>query len=163
MILNGLFDTLGFNTYISLCGACAAVLKESLYQSDVIAIGVIDLSGVPLAKAVCADTGKSQVVADDCQLLLYCPLCNGEDNITAPNPVSQTVVFNVLLDYKGNGKDSAFAGLLLHYLQPVTITVFDYIAEPKLQNVTDPQAQVALQHQDGGDSFVGSATAKTLF
>jgi hypothetical protein len=131
MILNGLFDTLGFDADIPLCSDGAAVLKESLYQSDVIAIGVIDLSGVPLAKAVCADTGKSQVVADDCQLLLYCPLSNGEDDITSSDAVSQTVVFNVLLDYKGDSKDSAFAGLLLHYLQTVTITVFHNITEPK--------------------------------
>lgn len=140
MILNGLFNTLGFDADIPLCSGGAAVLKESLYQSDVIAIGVIDLGGVPLAKAVCADTSKPQVVADDCQLLLYCPLCNGEDNITAPNPVSQTVVFNVLLDYQWYCEDSAFAGLLLHYLQPVTITIFDNIAEPKPQNIADPQA-----------------------
>ena len=56
MILNGLLDSLGFYADIPLRGGGAAVLQQSLNQDNVIAVGLVDLCGVPFAEAVGADT-----------------------------------------------------------------------------------------------------------
>ena len=72
MILNGLFNSLWLDADVTLRGGCAAVLQESLDKGDVIAICLVDLRCVPLAKTVGADSLETQIVADNRQLFLNC-------------------------------------------------------------------------------------------
>ena len=72
MILNSLFDPLWLNADVTLCGGGTAVLQEPLDKGDVIAVRLVDLRCVPLAKTVGADPLETQIVTDDCQLLLNC-------------------------------------------------------------------------------------------
>ena len=162
MILNRLFDPLWLDANVTLRGGGTAVLQKPLDKGDVIAIGLVDFCRIPFAETVGADTLVTQIVADDCQLFLNCSFCNWENGLCFCDAVSQTVVLNVLLNDKGNCKDSAFAGLLLHHFQTEAISITNDVAEPKFQNVADSQTQVALQNQDGGDPLIGSAAAKAL-
>ena len=127
MALNRLLNPLRLNADISLCCSCAAVLQESLNQDNVIPIGFVDLRGIPLAKAVGADSIVAQVVAYDPQLLLDHPLCNGEYYIRPSDAIAQAIVLNVLVKHHGDSKDPLFAGLLLRNLQSVSVTVPDDI------------------------------------
>ena len=72
MILNSLFDSLWFNADVTLCGGGTAVLQEPLDKGDVIAVRLVDLRCVPLAKTVGADSIETQIVTDNRQLLLNC-------------------------------------------------------------------------------------------
>ena len=162
MVLYCLFDSLWLDANITLCGGGTAVLQEPLDKGDVIAIGLVDLRCVPFAKTVGADALVTQIVADDPQLFLNCSFCNWENGFCFGDAVSQTVILNVLLNDKGNCKDSSFACLLLHHFQSEAISVPYDVAEPEFQNVADSQTQVALQNQDGGDPLIGSAAAKAL-
>ena len=162
MILNGLFDPLWLNADVTLRGGGTAVLQKPLNKGDVIAIGLVDLRCVPFAKTVGADALVTQIVADYPQLFLNCSFCNWENGFRFGDAVSQTVIFDVLLNDKGNCKHSAFACLLLHHFQSEAISITNDVAEPKVQNVADTQAQVSFQHQDRGDPLIGAAAAKTL-
>lgn len=162
MILNGLFDSLWLDADVTLCGGGTAMLQKPLHQGNVIAVGLVDLGCVPFAKTVGADALVTQIVADDPQLFLNCSFCNRENGFRFGDAVSQTVIFDVLLNDKGNCENSAFACLLLHHFQSEAIAVPYDVAEPKFENVADSQTQVALQNQDGGDPLVGSAAAKAL-
>ena len=55
MILNGLFDPLRLNANVPLRSGGAAVLQQPLNQDDVIAIGLVDLCGIPFTETVSAD------------------------------------------------------------------------------------------------------------
>jgi len=54
VILNGLFDSLGFDADVTLRGGGRAVLQKPLNQSNVITVVFINLRGIPLAEAVSA-------------------------------------------------------------------------------------------------------------
>jgi hypothetical protein len=98
MSLNGLLDPLWFNADVTLrCGG-AGVLQEPLNKDNVISVGFINLRGVPLPEAVGADSIVSQIVTDDAQLLLNCPLCDWEDDVCGLDVVTQAVVLNILPD-----------------------------------------------------------------
>ena len=116
MLLYGIFYALRLDANVPLCCGGAAVLKQSLDQDDVIAVGFVDLSGIPLAEAVGADALISQVIADDPQLLLNHPLCYGKYGFSPSNAISQTVVLDVLVEHQGHSEDSALACFLLHNL-----------------------------------------------
>ena len=55
MPFNCPFDPFRLDADIALCGACAAVLQEPLHKGNVVAVAVVYLGCVPLAKAVGAD------------------------------------------------------------------------------------------------------------
>ena len=86
-----------------------------------------------------ADPLEAQVIADNMQLLLHCPFCDGEHQIRAPDVVAQTVVFDVLVYDHGNSEHSALACLLLHHFQAVAIPIPYNIALPQFQNIADAQ------------------------
>lgn len=71
MALYGLFNSLWLYTYVSLCSRGAAVLQEPLNKCYVIAIRFIYLCGIPLSKAVSADTLITKIIANNSKLLLY--------------------------------------------------------------------------------------------
>ena len=138
MILNRLFDPLWLDADVTLRGGGTAVLQEPLHQGNIVAVGLVDLRCVPFAKTVGADALVTQIVADDPQLFLNCSFCNWENGFRFGDAVSQTVIFDVLLNDKGNCKDSAFAGLLLHHFQTEAISITNDVTEPEFQNVADP-------------------------
>ena len=138
MVLYCLFDSLWLDADVTLRGGGTAVLQKPLHQGDVIVVGLVDLCCVPFAKTMGADALVPQIVADDPQLFLNCSFCNWENGIGFRDAVSQTVVLNVLLNDKGNCKDSAFAGLLLHHFQTEAISITNDVTEPEFQNVADP-------------------------
>ena len=88
MLLNSLFDPLWLDANIPLSGGSAAVLQQSLNQDDVVTVGLVDLGSVPLAETVGADALVAQVVADDVQLFLDHPLCNGKDGLCPANAIA---------------------------------------------------------------------------
>ena len=59
MILNCLFYPLRFDADIALGGGGGAVLQEALHQGNIVAVGLVNLCSVPLAKAVGADILKA--------------------------------------------------------------------------------------------------------
>ena len=109
MILYRLFDPLRLYADVPLRGGCAAVLQQSLHQGNIEAIGIVDFCCVPLAKAVGADSLEAQVIADNLQLLLHCPFCDGEHQLHVPYMVAQTVVLNILVYDHGNSEHPALA------------------------------------------------------
>lgn len=140
MILNRRFDLLRLDADIPLCGACAAVLQQPLHKGYIEAIGVVDLRSVPLAEAVGADPVEAQVITDDMKLLLDCPFRDGENQVSAPDTVAQTVVLNVLLNHQRDGEHTPLPGLLLRDFQTVAVAIPDNITEAELQNIADPQS-----------------------
>ena len=80
------------------------------------------------------------------QLLLYGSFCDWEYKVTPADAISQTVVFDILLNDQRHGEHSALACFLLHHFQTIAVTIPDNIARPQFQNIADPQAQVALQY-----------------
>ena len=162
MLLYGFFDALGFNANVALSCSSTAVLKEPLNQDNVVTVGFVDLSGIPLSEAVSADILIAQIVADDVQLLLDRALCDGEYDLRASNTMTQAVILNVLVKHQGDSEDPALSCLLLHNLQAVTITIPYNVAQTELQNIADPKPQVALQNQRRGDAIIGSAAGKAF-
>ena len=88
-----------------------------------VAVFFIDLRGIPLAKAVCADPLKAQVVAHDVKLFLYSPFGDGENQVIAADVVAQAVVLDVLLDHQRHCEQAALARFLLNNLQTVPVSV----------------------------------------
>ena len=123
MSLNSLLDALRFDANVALCGGGAGVLQQPLHQGDVISAVLVNLGGIPLPEAVSADALIAKVVTDNVKLLLDGPLCHGEDGCGALDTMPQTVVLDVLLDYKRNGERSELAGFLLGNIQTEAVTI----------------------------------------
>ncbi len=163
MLLYGLFDSLWLNTDVALCNGCTAVLQKPLDKGNVITTVFIDFSGIPLPEAMGANPIVTQVVANGVKLFLHGSFCNREDDFCRLDLVAEAVVLNVLLDHQRNGEHSTLAGLLLCYFQSMAVTIPYNVAEPQFQDVADPQTQIALQNQDGGNTLVGATSRKTCF
>ena len=140
VLFNRRLYPLRLNTDIPLCDGGGAVLQQPLNKGYVVAIGLVYLRGVPLTKAVGADTLIAQVVAHDMELLLYGPLGDREYQGVSVYAIPQAIILYVLLDNKRNREHVALAGFLLGDLQAVSVPVSDNITGPQLQYVADPQA-----------------------
>lgn len=162
MVLDCGFDLLGFDTDVSLRGGGGTVLQQSLNQRNVETVIVVDLRRIPLAETVGADPFQIQIITHDFQLLLDGSFSDREDQVVPADAISQAVVLDVLLNQERNGEHSPLACLLLHHFQPETVSVSYDVARSQLNDVADPQAQVSLQHQSGGDAVIGAATAEPL-
>jgi len=156
------FYPLRLNTDVALRGRCGTVLQEPLNKGNVIAVVLVNLCCVPLAEAVSADAFIAKVVADNGKLLLYGAFRDGEDTLIALDGVSQTVVFYVLSNHKGDSENSALACFLLHDFKPVSVTVSYNVAEPESENIADTQTKVAFQYKRGGDALIGAAAAEAF-
>ena len=139
MILNCLLNSLRLNADVPLRGGCTTMLKEPLHQCYVKAVCVVDFGCVPFAEAVGADPLEAQVIADNMQLLLHSPFCDGEHQFCLPYAISQTVVFDVLVYDHGNSEHSALACLLLYHFKTIAIPIPYNIALPQFQNIADAQ------------------------
>jgi len=162
MLLYGIFYALRFDANVPLCGGGAAMLQQSLNQDNIIAIGLVDLCGIPFSEAVGADILIAQIIADDPKLLLDRALRDWKDDVRSSDTVAQAVVLDVLVEHQRDGENPALAGFLLHDLQPVTVAIPDDIAQSEFQNVADPKPQVALQNQRRSDAIIGSAARETF-
>ena len=89
---------------------------------------------------MCADALIAQIIAYKGKVLLDCAFCDGENQIGALNAAAQTIVFDILLQHQRHGEHARFAGLLLHDLQAVAVTVPDDIARAQPENIGNAQA-----------------------
>ena len=106
MILNCLLNSLRLNADIPLGGGSGTMLQKPLHQRNIEAVGLVYLRCIPLAEAVGTDALIAQIVAYTPKLLLYCPFCDREDALRAPDAIAQTVVFDILLNHQRNCKDT---------------------------------------------------------
>ena len=88
------------------------MLKQPLYQRDVITILRINLRCIPLAEAVGPDAFVSKSITDNRKLFLNCSFRNWEQQFISFYPIPQTIILNVLLYHKRNSKLSLFACFL---------------------------------------------------
>ena len=162
MVLYRLLNPLRLNANITLCGSCAAMLKEPLHQCYIKPIGIVDFGCVPLAEAVGTDTLIAQIVTYNPKLLLYRPFCDWENQFIAPDAAAQAVILHVLLDNQRDSKDTPLACLLLHHFQPEAVTIPNHITEPQFEYITNPQAQISFQHKSRGNPLIWAAAAEAL-
>ena len=159
MTLDCLFYPLRFDADVSLRHRRAAVLQEPLDKGNVIAIVAVDLSRVPFAEAVRADPLIAQIIADASKDFLHFPCRDGEDQLRVLDPIPQAVVFDVLLNDKGNSKDAPLDCLLLHDGEAEAPAIIHNVTGAELHNVADPQAQVAFQHKSCRHALIGAKEA----
>ena len=88
-------------------------------EGYIIAIRLVYLCGIPLPERVRADAVIAQIITDDFQLLLDGSLADGEKKVGGLDAITQGIVFRILLNDKGNSKDTLFPCLLLHDGKPV--------------------------------------------
>ena len=82
------------------------MLQQPLYKGNIEPIGLVYLRSVPLAEAVGTDALIAQIVAYTPKLLLYCPFCDRENQVIAPDAAAQAVILHVLLNHQRNWKDT---------------------------------------------------------
>lgn len=140
MILNRRFDFPLLDADVALRDSGAAMLKEVLNQSDVIAVVPVNLRGVVFAEAVGADAGDAQIVTYIFQMLLDGPFGQRENNVCGGNAVVQTITPDKLIQGKGNSEHPCLPGFLFGDRQAVTIPVPDDITQPEFQNVGNADA-----------------------
>ena len=128
MSLNCLLDPLGLQTDITLRDRRTAVLQKPLHERDVVSVVLVNFCRVPLSEAVSADPVITQISANKLYLLLDSSFRDRKYQIGGLDAISQAVVFYVLLNDEGNGKDPVFSCLLLHDVQAITISVPNNIA-----------------------------------
>ena len=138
MFLDSPLYLLGFHADVTLGCRGTGVLQEPLYQGDVISAVLINFGGIPLSEAVGADALIAKVVADDVKLLLDRTFCHRKNGGGSLDAITQTVVLDILLNYKGHGEGSELAGLLLGNVQTVAVTISHDVAKAEFQDVTDP-------------------------
>ena len=78
-----------------------------------------------------ADTLIPQVVAHKMELLLDCPLGDGEKKLGASDAITQSVVLQILLDDEGDCENTLLACFLLHDGKPIPVAVLHYIGKPE--------------------------------
>ena len=140
MVLYRRFYPLRLNTDVSLCDGGGAVLQKPLHKSNIVAVGLVNLRGVPLAETVCADTLKAQIVTNNVELLLYGSLGDRKNQLVPANTIPQAIVFDVLLNNQRDGENAVLPCFLLSDLKAISVTIPDNIAGAQLQNIADTQA-----------------------
>lgn len=160
MVFDGGFDALGLDAYVTLGDGGGAVLEQLLDKDDVTAVGLVDFRGVPLPEAVGADALIAQIVTHQPQLFLDGTLCDGEHPFVPADSVAEAVIFHVLPNDQRNGEHPCFAGFLLGDFEAEPVSVPDNVAQTQLQDIADPQPQIGLQNQCGGDALIGTTAGE---
>ena len=163
MVLNSLFDPMWLNADVALGNRSGAVLQKPLDKGDVVPVGLVNLCGVPLAEAVGADALKSQIVADNGELLLNCAFSDGENQVFSADAIPQTVILHILSDDKRDSEYAMLARLLLHDLKAEAVAIPNNVTGPEFDDVADPQPQISLQNKGGCDALIGAATTESRF
>ena len=102
MSLYCLFYALRLYANVALCRGGAAMLQEPLNQGNIIAAVGVDLCCIPLPETMGGYALIAQIVAHKGKLFLDGPFCDGEKGLCASNRITQSVVFQILLDDKGD-------------------------------------------------------------
>ena len=160
--LNGSLYPLWFHANISLSDRRAAMLEKPLDKRNIITITFINLGGIPLPEAVCADALISKNITDKGKLLLYRPLCQRKYSLCGLDGVAQAIILNILLNNKGNGEHTLFPCFLLCNLQAVAVAVVHNVGKPQIQDIGNPQAQVSFQNKRCRHSVIRSAGDSAL-
>ena len=147
-------DALRLDTDIALRDGRTAVLQKPLDEGNVAVVVLIDFRRVPLPEAVGADALIAKVVADVGEVLLHSPCRERKHPLVRAEALAQAVVVHVLVKYQRHGKHPTLAGLLFPDREPVAPAVVHNVRQAELENITDPQTEVSLQHQRRGDAFV---------
>ena len=113
MLFDGCFDFTLFDANVPLCDGCATMLEQVLYQGDIVPVVPVDFCGIVFPETVGADSGNVQIVANDPQLLLHGPFCDGEYDVRGGDAVIQTITSDKLIQGERNCKHTGFPGFLL--------------------------------------------------
>lgn len=98
----------------------------------------VNLTRIPFPERMRADSLIAKIFADNGKLLLYGSGGNGKNMVIAANSVAQTIIFNILLNNKGNSKNTLLPCFLLCNCQTIAATVADNIAGAQAQNIANP-------------------------
>lgn len=122
---------------------------------------VVDVGCIPLAETVGADIGIAKIVAHCFKVLLHCPLCDREEQFIRLDVVQSSIFAEVLIDRFRNTECSFLASFLFPDVQAKSSTVTDDIGKMKLQDITDPHAEVCLCRKNGCDPRIGTESIRT--
>ena len=161
MSCDSVFDSLRLNADVSLSDCRTAVLQKALNKGNVVPVILVNLSGVPLAEAVCADVLIAQKLAYDGKLLLDCSGRDREDPVLFADLVALAVVADVVVDHLRNSEVPFLSGLLFRDCQPVAPAIVDDVARSELNDVADAQTKVAFQNQNCCDPVVRMEQRRT--
>lgn len=127
--------SLWLNPNVSLRNGGGAVLQEPLDKGNIIPILEINFCRIPLPETMRADPLIAQVVTDAGKDLLHFPCRDGEQQGGPSDPVTQAVVLHVLINHKGNGKDTLLARLLFRNGKAVASAVADNVGKTESDNI----------------------------
>ena len=113
MPFNGSLNPLWLYADIPLRNRGTAMLEEPLHKCNIITIVFINFGGIPFSKRVCADALISKSITDKGKLFLYRPLCERKDALCGLDGMPQAIIFNILLNDKGNSEHTLFPCFLL--------------------------------------------------
>lgn len=160
MVLDSLFYLPLLDSYVPLCDCGTAMLQEMLDKGNVIAAVPVNFGGIELSERVRSYVLDAKIIADDMQLLLDCPFRERKDYLCRSDMVFKAIEFDELIEGHGDGETSGLACFLLGDGKAVSISVFYYVVQSKLQNVGDSQPQISLQHESGGYAVIGPTTCE---
>ena len=109
---------------------------------------IIDVCSVPLAKTVGTNVGISQVITDDLEMFLNCPLCYWEQPLIWCDVMQVSIVTEVIVDCLRHGEDPFFACFLLCDIQPQSLTIPYEIGKTKSEDVSDSHTEIRLCGQN---------------
>ena len=162
MILYRGFELLLLDPDISLSDSRAAVLQELLDQGHVVAVCLVDLGGKEFPEAVGTDTLVPEEITDKFQMLLDLPLREREKRLILPDAVVLAIDPDPLVQGERNGEFPLLAGFLLGDGETVAAAILDDIRQAQPQDIRDPETEVCLQHQGGGDPGIGLRAGEAL-
>ena len=122
------------------------MLQKMLDKGDVVAIVLVNLSGVVLPETVSRDAAVPKIIADSGELHLDGSDGDWEDSLLSGDMVIQAINTDVVVEDYWNSKGSGLACFLFDNVQSITSTVCDDVAEPEIEDVGDPEPKVRLQN-----------------
>ena len=162
MVLDRGFELFLLDADVALGDRGAAVLQELLDQGDVIAVGLIDLGGEEFPETVGADPGEAKEITDVLQMLLHLALGEREERRVLRDAVILAVDPDPLVQGEGYGELPLLSGFLLGDGEAVAAAVLQDIPKAQAEDVRDPETEVCLQHQSGGDPWIWLCSGETL-
>lgn len=92
-----------------------------------------------------SDALKSKVITDKSKLFTDCTFGQIKNLFIFSDSISQTIIFNILLNNKGNCKNSFLFCFPFRYLQSVSVPVPHNIGKPQAQNIRYSKSEVSFQ------------------
>lgn len=138
------------------------MLKQVLNKNDIVTAVVVDVGRIPFAETVGADIGIAKIITHCFQVFLNCPLRDREKQFIGTDVVKSSILAEVLIDRFRNGESSLLTSLLFLDIQAKSSSIPDYVREVKLQNITDPHAEVRLCRKYGCDPRIGTESIRAV-